>query len=63
MRWPCRSTRRTSATPHASIKNAITAEVVALQERGAKFKNIRHLVSGSRGKLASQNDQVDQGVI
>jgi hypothetical protein len=63
MRWPCRSTRRTSAAPHASIKNAFATEVVAPEERGAKFKNIRHLVSGARGKLALQNGEIDQGVI
>jgi nitronate monooxygenase len=44
-------------------KNAITNEVVALEKRGAKFEDIRHLVAGSRGRLALQNGDVDQGVI
>jgi nitronate monooxygenase len=44
-------------------KNAITNEVVTLEKRGAKFEDIRHLVAGSRGKLALQNGEVDQGVI
>jgi NADH:quinone reductase (non-electrogenic) len=43
--------------------NAITNEVVALEKRGAKFEDIRHLVAGSRGRLALQNGEVDQGVI
>jgi len=42
---------------------SITTEVVALEKRGAKFEDIRHLVAGSRGKLALQNGKVDQGVI
>ena len=44
-------------------KNAITNEVVALEKRGAKFEDIRHLVAGSRGRLALQSGEVDQGVI
>jgi nitronate monooxygenase len=44
-------------------RNAITTEVMALEKRGAKFEDIRHLVAGSRGKLALQNGEVDQGVI
>jgi nitronate monooxygenase len=43
--------------------NAITNEVVALEKRGAKFEDIRHLVAGSRGRLALQTGEVDQGVI
>jgi nitronate monooxygenase len=43
--------------------NAISNEVVALEKRGAKFEDIRHLVAGSRGRLALQNGEVDQGVI
>jgi hypothetical protein len=29
----------------------------------AKFEDIRHLVAGSRGKLALQNGEIDQGMI
>ena len=44
-------------------KNPITTEVVALEKRGAKFEDIRHLVAGTRGRLALQSGEVDQGVI
>jgi NADH:quinone reductase (non-electrogenic) len=61
-----RDTRLVFRTMHNTArfyKNAITDEVVALEKRGAKFEDIRHLVAGSRGKLALQNGEVDQGVI
>jgi nitronate monooxygenase len=44
-------------------KNAISNEVVALEKRGAKFEEIRHLVAGNRGKLALQSGEPDAGVV
>jgi NADH:quinone reductase (non-electrogenic) len=34
------------------FKNAISNEVIALEKRGAKFEEVRHLVAGARGKVA-----------
>ena len=34
------------------FKNAISSEVVAMEKRGAKFEEVRHLVAGARGKVA-----------
>ena len=36
------------------FKNAISSEVVAMEKRGAKFEEVRHLVTGARGKVALQ---------
>ena len=32
------------------FKNAISSEVVAMEKRGAKFEEVRHLVAGARGR-------------
>ena len=45
------------------FKNAISSEVVAMEKRGAKFEEVRHLVTGARGKVALNNGDVDGGVI
>ena len=45
------------------FKNAISSEVVAMEKRGAKFDDIRHLVAGARGKSALRSGEVDGGVI
>lgn len=45
------------------FKNAISNEVVAMEKRGAKFEEIRHLVAGARGKLALRDGEVDAGVV
>jgi NAD(P)H-dependent flavin oxidoreductase YrpB (nitropropane dioxygenase family) len=44
-------------------KNAISDEVVAMEKRGAKFEEVRHLVAGARGKLALRNGDVNDGVV
>jgi NADH:quinone reductase (non-electrogenic) len=44
-------------------KNAISNEVVALEKRGAKFEDIRHLVAGTRGRVALQSGEADAGVV
>jgi nitronate monooxygenase len=45
------------------FKNAISSEVVAMEKRGAKFEEVRHLVAGARGKVALRNGEIDGGVI
>src|SRR5688572_5203364 len=45
------------------FKNAVSTEVVAMEKRGAKFEEVRHLVTGARGKVALNNGEVDGGVI
>lgn len=45
------------------FKNAISDEVVALEKRGAKFEEVRHLVAGARGKVALKNGDVNGGVV
>jgi NAD(P)H-dependent flavin oxidoreductase YrpB (nitropropane dioxygenase family) len=45
------------------FKNAISNEVVALEKKGAKFEDIRHLVAGARGKVALKEGKVDDGVV
>ncbi len=34
-----------------------------MEKRGAKFEEVRHLVTGARGKVALSNGDVDGGVI
>jgi NAD(P)H-dependent flavin oxidoreductase YrpB (nitropropane dioxygenase family) len=45
------------------LKNAVSDEVVALEKRGAKFEDVRHLVVGSRGKAALREGEIDGGII
>jgi NADH:quinone reductase (non-electrogenic) len=45
------------------FKNAISNEVVAMEQRGAKFEEVRHLVAGARGKVALREGDVDGGVV
>jgi NADH:quinone reductase (non-electrogenic) len=45
------------------FKNAISNEVVAMERRGAKFEEVRHLVAGARGKVALREGKVDDGVV
>jgi NADH:quinone reductase (non-electrogenic) len=45
------------------FKNAISNEVVALEKQGAKFEDVRHLVTGARGKVALREGNVDDGVV
>ena len=45
------------------FKNAVSSEVVAMEKRGAKFEEVRHLVTGARGKVALNDGEVDGGVI
>ena len=45
------------------LKNEISNEVVAMEGRGAKFEEVRHLVAGARGRAALQNGDVQGGVV
>lgn len=46
------------------FKNKVSTEVVALERRpgGAKFEELRDLVSGARGKLVYENGDPDYGI-
>ena len=45
------------------FRNAIASEVVALEKRGAKFEDVRHLVAGVRGRAALREGDIDGGVV
>ncbi len=47
------------------LKNAVSDEVVAIERRegGATFDDIRHLVSGARGRVALDSGEVDAGLV
>jgi nitronate monooxygenase len=45
------------------LRNAISTEVVALERRGVKFEEVRHLVAGTRGKAALRSGEIDGGVV
>ena len=47
------------------LKNAISDEVVAMERRpgGVEFKDIHHLVAGSRGRMALESGNVEDGLI
>ena len=46
------------------FKNKVSMEVVALERRpgGAKFEELRDLVSGARGRLVYENGDPDYGI-
>ncbi|KAJ3388823.1 hypothetical protein HDU84_009423 [Entophlyctis sp. JEL0112] len=45
------------------FKNAVSSEVVAIEKRGnAKFEDVKHLVSGERGRKVFENGDIDGGV-
>jgi len=47
------------------LKNAVSEEVVQIENRpeGAKFEDIKHLVTGGRGRIALEKGDRDGGVI
>lgn len=47
------------------LKNAISSEVVATEQRpgGCEFKDIHHLVAGGRGRAALESGEVDAGLV
>jgi NADH:quinone reductase (non-electrogenic) len=53
--------RRTHNTARV-FKNSVSSEAVAMERRGARFEEIRHLVAGARGRAALSSGDVDGGV-
>jgi NADH:quinone reductase (non-electrogenic) len=45
------------------FKNAISEEVVAIEQRGGTFEDVRPLVLGSRGRQALESGAVDEGIV
>jgi NAD(P)H-dependent flavin oxidoreductase YrpB (nitropropane dioxygenase family) len=45
------------------FRNAISSEVVAMEKRGARFEEVRHLVAGARGRNALRSGDVHAGVV
>lgn len=61
-----RDTRLIFRTLHNTarvLRNAISDEVVETEQAGCEFEDIRHLVSGVRGKQALDAGQTDDGII
>jgi nitronate monooxygenase len=56
---------RTMRNTARVFRNAISEEVVTLERRpgGCTFDDIRHLVSGQRGRAALQSGEVDDGLV
>lgn len=54
---------RTMHNTSRVLKNAVSDEVVAMEKRGAKFEEVRHLVAGARGKVAIRSGDVDGGIV
>lgn len=46
------------------FKNVVSQQVVAIERRpgGAKFEDVRDLVSGARGKIVFENGDPDYGI-
>ena len=42
--------------------NAVSAEVVEIESRGAEFGDIQHLVSGARGRKVFEDGDLDAGI-
>jgi NAD(P)H-dependent flavin oxidoreductase YrpB (nitropropane dioxygenase family) len=60
-----RSTNLVFRTMHNTArvaKNSISDEVVRLEKEGAKFKDVRHLVAGDRGREALASGDVEGGM-
>ena len=45
------------------FKNAVSNEVVAMERKGAKFEDVRPLVTGARGRQALREGNIDGGVV
>jgi NADH:quinone reductase (non-electrogenic) len=60
-----RSTNLVFRTMHNTArvaKNAVSDEVVRLEKQGASFKDVRHLVSGERGRAALASGDTEDGM-
>jgi nitronate monooxygenase len=61
-----RDTRLIFRTLHNTarvLKNTVSVEVIAAEQRGCKFEDIRHLVAGQRGRAALREGDPEGGVI
>lgn len=61
-----RDTRLIFRTLHNTarvLRNAVSDEVVDMEKAGCTFEDIRHLVSGERGRAALQSGDPDGGVV
>lgn len=61
-----RDTRLIFRTLHNTarvLRNAVSVEVVATEQKGCKFEDIRHLVAGQRGRAALQSGDADGGIL
>jgi NAD(P)H-dependent flavin oxidoreductase YrpB (nitropropane dioxygenase family) len=54
---------RTMHNTSRVFKNTVSDEVVAMEKRGAKFEEVRHLVAGARGKVAIRSGDVQGGIV
>ena len=45
------------------FRNRIADEVVAMEQKGCRFEDVRHLVAGARGRAALESGDVDGGII
>ncbi|MGH6779553.1 MAG: NAD(P)H-dependent flavin oxidoreductase, partial [Bradyrhizobium sp.] len=53
---------RTMRNTSRVARNAISTKVVAMEEQGATFDQVRDLVAGSRGKMVYASGDADQGI-
>ena len=61
-----RDTRLIFRTLHNTarvLRNAVSVEVVATEQKGCQFEDIRHLVAGQRGRAALQSGDADGGIL
>ncbi|MCY1396507.1 Nitronate monooxygenase [compost metagenome] len=57
--------KRTFKRTGRFFANAVTREIVTLEQRpgGATFDDLKHLLSGTRGRLALESGEIDDGLI
>jgi nitronate monooxygenase len=53
---------RTMRNTARVVRNAVSAEVVAIEGRGGSFDDVRHLVAGSRGRGVYETGDPDAGI-
>ncbi|MGA8707531.1 MAG: nitronate monooxygenase family protein [Steroidobacteraceae bacterium] len=54
---------RTLKNTSRVFRNRISDEVVAMEQKGCRFEEVRHLVAGARGRAALESGDVDGGII
>src|SRR5258708_1509240 len=53
---------RTMRNTSRVAKNAVSTKVVAMEQKGAKFEDVRELVAGARGKMVYATGDADEGI-